>query len=155
MDDVILKPYTEEKLYQKIVLHTHTREDEDLNVYKNNSYDSIGDQYSLEELLSITKGDKEFTLLMLNTFIENATNLLESIKASLYRNDYLSIAESTHRLIPSVEQLGFSNTTRLLKSIERRYLRKESFTNDPKLIEKAINEIALCIESIREARDGI
>jgi signal transduction histidine kinase/CheY-like chemotaxis protein/HPt (histidine-containing phosphotransfer) domain-containing protein len=155
MDDVILKPYTEEKLYQKIVLHTHTREDEDLNVYKNNSYDSIGDRYSLEELLSITKGDKEFTLLMLNTFIENATNLLESIKASLYRNDYLSIAESTHRLIPSVEQLGFSNTTRLLKSIERRYLRKESFTNDPKLIEKAINEIALCIESIREARDGI
>ncbi len=155
MDDVILKPFTEENLYQKIVIHTHAREEEDLNDNQNSRYDYIGDQYNLGELFKITKGDKEFTVLMLNTFIDNSTNLLDRIKSDFDKNDYLSVAESIHRLIPSVEQLGFSSTTKLLKKIERRYLRKKTFTRDPKLIEKAINEIALCIESIKEVRDGM
>ncbi len=155
MDDVILKPFTEEQLYQKIVTHTNVRNDEDLNDYQEPDYNNVENQYSLEGLLKITKGDKEFTVLMLNTFIDNTTNLLERIKSDFSKNDYLSVAESIHRLIPSVEQLGFKKTTKLLKSIERRYLRKNSFTNDPEIIEKAINEIALCIKSIKGARDGM
>lgn len=155
MDDVILKPFTEEQLYLKIVTHTNIRKGEDYSYYQETDYNNVDNQYSLDELLKITKGDKEFTVLMLNTFIENTTNLLERIKSDFEKNDYLSIAEWVHRLIPSVEQLGFNNTTNLLKSIERRYLRKKSFTNDPEIIEKAINEIALCIKSIKEARDGM
>ncbi|MFO7575517.1 MAG: ATP-binding protein [Bacteroidales bacterium] len=153
MDDVILKPFTEENLYQKIVTHTRVRGDEEIDNYHKASYGYMSDRYSLEELLRITKGDKEFTVLMLNTFIDNATISLERIKSDLERNDYLSVAEAIHQLIPSVEQLSFSNTTNLLKRIDRRYLRKKTFSQDPKLIEKAIKYIAFCIESIRVVRD--
>jgi signal transduction histidine kinase/DNA-binding response OmpR family regulator len=153
MDDVILKPFTEDELYQKIVTHTQASLNGDINNHHENSYNYLSEEYNLEQLLRTTKGDKEFTLLMLNTFIDNTTLLLEKVKSDLDRNDYLSIAESIHQLLPSVEQLSFRNTTNLLRRIERRYLRKKAFTNDPKLIEKAIKEIAFCIESIRKVRD--
>jgi PAS domain S-box-containing protein len=155
MDDVILKPFTEDDLYKKIVTHTHLSLNGDVNNNHKASYNYMSDQYNLEELLRTTKGDKEFTVLMLNTFIDNATILLEKVRSDLERNDYLSIAESIHQLLPSVEQLSFRNTTNLLRKIERRYLRKKDFTNDPKLIERAIKEIAFCIGSIQEVRDEI
>ncbi len=155
MDDVILKPFTEDDLYQKIVTHTHETINGGMNNYNETSYGNLSDQYNLEELLRTTKGDKEFTVLMLNTFIDNATILLEKVRSDLERNDYLSIAESIHQLLPSITQLNFQNTTTLLTRIERKYLRKKTSTNDPKLIERAIKEIAFCIESIRKVRDGM
>ncbi len=155
MDDFILKPFTEENLYQKIALHASDRENEGEGGFYNEGLSATGEGDGLEGLMKFTKGDKDFTVLVLTTFIDSGLSLIDKIKADLERDDYQSIAESAHRLIPSMEQLGFINTNKLLKSIERRYLRKKSYTKDPILVEKAISEIALCVASVKETMEAI
>ncbi|WP_162198239.1 ATP-binding protein [Geofilum rubicundum] len=155
MDDFILKPFTEENLYQKIALHASGTKDDGNHDFYDEAGSSATEGEDLEGLLKFTKGDKDFTLLMLTTFMDNSSNLLRQIKFDFERNDYPSIGESAHRLLPSMEQLGFHNTNKLLKSIERRYLRKESFKKDPQLVEKAIGEIAKCIASVKESMEAI
>jgi signal transduction histidine kinase/DNA-binding response OmpR family regulator len=155
MDDFILKPFTEENLYQKIALHASDRPDEEEGDFYNDEFASLDKGDNLESLMKFTQGDKDFTILVLTTFIESGLNLMGKIKADLERNDYSSIGESAHRLLPSMEQLGFLKTNKLLKSIERRYLRKKTYTRDPILVERAINEIALCIASVKETMEAI
>ncbi len=153
MDDFLLKPFTEENLCQKIALHVSDRMEEGFSEQFMEAHQSGGEGDVLEGLMKFTKGDKDFALLMLKTFVESGIDMLNKIKTDFARNDYPSVAESVHRLLPSMEQLGFVNTNKLLKNIERKYLRKESFVKDPALIEMAISEIKSCVESVKETMD--
>jgi HPt (histidine-containing phosphotransfer) domain-containing protein len=152
MDDFILKPFSESDLIEKIAIHS-------IEKYPGHSESkwtgkpiSADKDYNLNELLRITKGDNDYTLLMLDTFLENAKSMLDQMQKSYTRGDYLSIAEAAHRLLPSVEQLGFKKATNLLKRIDARYLKKSKFRKDPKLIEQAMNEMESSIEKISMAR---
>jgi HPt (histidine-containing phosphotransfer) domain-containing protein len=148
MDSIMLKPYEEETLYRKIVAYTTKVEEDHIAVGTKLPADKSTD-YNLEHLLNFTKGDSEFTILMLDTFLESAQNSLKKIKSAYIQNDYNAIAQEAHRLIPSVKQLGLKKTSRLLKKIEQRYLRKKQFRTDPLLIETAINELQKGIKSIK------
>lgn len=153
MDDFILKPFSELDLIKKIAFHSKVAIPEFSETKQGNKLKSAKKDYDLDELLSITKGDKDYTLLMLDTFLENGIKMLDQMKKSYEKNDYLSIAEATHRLLPSVEQLGFKNATKVLKIIDARYLRKSKFHKDPEIIEHAIYEVKSCIEKISIARE--
>lgn len=151
MDDFILKPFRESDLLEKIVAHStgkDSQEPEIISITK-----PVSEDYNLDELLRITNDDNDYTLLMLDTFIDNGKNLLGSIRKAKELGDYKSIAEAAHRLLPSVGQLGFEKATALLKRIDNRYLRKTTFRRDPELIQQAMDELELCIDKIRKARD--
>ena len=143
MDSILLKPYSEDVIYQKILRFAGIwiNEDIDIQHFKRidrNKEEKITD---LSDLQKITKGDKDFTLLMLNTFAENSRNMVKKLRSCLRRNDYGSIGEVSHKLLPSVEQMGFKQTADLLKQIERRYLRKTNVEKDPELIRKTIDQL--------------
>lgn len=152
MNDVLLKPFKEEHLLGKLVNHTFDRinersDNENFSLLENTDPDDI-----LNELLKITKGNNEFTLLMLDAFIDNGRTMKKKIQESLEAKDYIGIAESAHRLLASVEQLGFRKTADLLRLIERRYLKNKNIKEDPQLIEQAIQEIDACIAFVKKAR---
>ena len=154
IDSVILKPYQEETLYQRIVAYA----------LKTNGKSNLVDTrpkpekltgIDLGHLLKFTKGDTDFTLTMLDTFLDSARHSLKKIKSAYRLNDYNTIAEVSHKLIPSVEQLGIKNASGLLKRIERRYLRRKNYRKDPQLIESAIHELQNGIKSIKRYKSKI
>ncbi len=152
MDDVLLKPFKEENLFDKLVIHTLDRLDERPDIAQSAPFDNTDPENNLNELLKITKGNKEFTLLLLDAFLNSGITMKKKIKESLEEKDYSAIAESAHRLLASVEQLGFKKAANLLRLIEGRYLKKKNSKEDPQLIEQAIQEIDACIASIKKAR---
>lgn len=153
MDDFILKPFREEDFNRKIRLHAVDTDNENLANAEIKGQPRVVSGYDLTELLTITKNNKEFTLLMLNTFVDNAENLRGKIIKALDKGDYETIAEVAHRLLPSVEQLGLKHTSSVLRLIESRYLNNRNFHKDPKIIEDAINKLELSISLIRKAKD--
>jgi PAS domain S-box-containing protein len=153
MDDFILKPFREEDFYRKIILHAIDKENDKSKHSVTAGQIGVAPGYDLTELLEITKNNKDFILLMLDTFIDNGVTLLEKIKKAHGRGDYETIAEVAHRLLPSVKQLGLGHTASVLMLIESRYLDKKTYPKDPKLIEDAINKLELSIDLIRSAKD--
>jgi signal transduction histidine kinase/CheY-like chemotaxis protein/HPt (histidine-containing phosphotransfer) domain-containing protein len=154
IDSIMLKPYEEETLYRKIVAYATKVDEDHIAVGSKLPADKSSD-YNLEHLLNFTKGDSEFTILMLDTFLESAQNSLKKMKSAYIQNDYNAIAQAAHQLIPSVKQLGLMKASRLLKKIEQRYLRKKQFRKDPLLIETAINELQKGIKSIKSYKEKI
>lgn len=153
MDDFILKPFREEELIEKIITHSTYKgnwlsEPEQIDKPQGENKD-----YDLGELLRITKGDKDYTLLMLDTFLDNGKNMMNQMRKSYVNADYRAIAEAAHRLLPSFEQLGLNKATELLKQIDTRYLKKSKFRKDPKLIENTLNEMESCMLIISNVRD--
>lgn len=155
MDDFILKPFTETDLIEKIVIHSTDKAIGCFEPQEDSRFQGNDKDYDLSELLRITKGDTDYTLLMLDSFLENGKRMLDQMLHSYNNGDYRSIAEAAHRLLPSVEQLGFKKATSLLKRIEARYLEKSKFRKDPELIEQAIHEVESCLEKISIARNDI
>ncbi|NCA85873.1 MAG: PAS domain-containing sensor histidine kinase [Clostridia bacterium] len=160
MDDVILKPFKEEYIYEKIVLHSSDIpiiETEVQTPIRNLSKETTPTTppFDLSELIHITRGDKDFLLLMLEAFIKNTSELLALIQQNLLDDDYPQIAEAAHRLLPSAQQLGLARVTPLLLKIENRYLRKENYRRDATLIKLCIGEITLGLQLIKDAETKI
>jgi PAS domain S-box-containing protein len=154
MDDVIIKPFKEETVYEMIVKHSVKAPPPSGKNIAGQSDDSQK-EFDLAELNKFTKGSAEFTILMLNTFVENSEQLLTRIKIAYADDDYSGIAEAAHRLLPSFEQLGFKKATTLLKKIDTNYLRKKTIRKDPELIESAIEEISKALKAINHEKSQI
>jgi CheY-like chemotaxis protein len=160
MNDVILKPFKEEYIYEKIVLHssdvpiieTETPKPID-KLSKKTSPTSPS--FDLSELIQITRGDKDFLLLMLEAFIKNTSELHDSMHQNLLEDNYPQIAEAAHRLLPSAQQLGLTKVTPLLLKIENRYLRKENYRRDAALIKNCMREIKSGLQQIKDAEAKI
>ena len=148
IDSIIIKPYQEETLYRKLLAYA-TNVDKDFISFKSKLPTGKSTEYDLKNLLDYTQGDPEYTILMLDTFLESARHSLKMIKSAYKLNDYNAIAEAAHKLIPSVEQLGLKTSSRLLRRIEQRYLKKKKFRKDASLIESAIDELQKGIKTIK------
>lgn len=154
MDDIMIKPFREEDVYEMVV--KHSREIAPLPKKKKKLRGNGNNKsFNLAELEKFTRGDKEFTLLMLDTFIENSEHLLDKIKTAFDEDDYGSIAEAAHRLLPSFEQLGLKEAMAMLKKIDSKFLRKKNIRKDLELIQAAINEIELALNEIKQAKSQI
>lgn len=150
MDSILLKPYSEEMLYQKILKFSKNKETGiqpgSPTILPEAKKDMI---YNLNELLKITKNNREFTLLMLNTFVENSENELKNVKSLLDQKDYEKIGDVAHKLIPSVEQLGITKAAELLKLVEERYLIKKDRQHDYELIRQTVDKLQAGINAIK------
>jgi signal transduction histidine kinase/response regulator of citrate/malate metabolism len=123
IDSVIFKPYKEETLYRKIVAYA-PESHQGARAFEQQPPTDQSAGFDLEHLLDFTKGDIGFTILMLNTFLDSTQQSLKKIQLAYKMDDYVSIAEAAHKLIPSIEQLGFKGISQQLRKIERRYLKK-------------------------------
>jgi PAS domain S-box-containing protein len=152
MDDFILKPFREAELIEKIIAYSDVKEYQSLQTEAGDNARIENADNHLGELLRITKGDKDYTLLMLDTFIEHAQKKLDQIRVAYSKEDYRTIAEAAHLLQPSFEQLGLKKAAGLLKRIDARYLKKSKFRKDPELIDATLKEMESSIKKITLAR---
>lgn len=107
IDDVLIKPYKEVQLYNKIckVLEVDSRiilkESIELKTLEKNQLSD----FDLSELVAVTRGNDDFFNEMIDTFIENATEGIEQLQNAFTANNWKEIREISHRLTPSYKHL--------------------------------------------------
>lgn len=152
VDNVILKPFGEQALLHKILELTY--EVNDFHHVSPLQYpENVKDaDFNLDQLLRITGGEKEFTIVMLNTFIDNTTTLLNTIRTAFSEDDYLSMAEAAHRLHPSTGQLGLKQATMLLEELERNCRNNNAEGVSARLVESITREVNNGLGKVDRAR---
>ncbi len=150
MDSVITKPYKEETILKKIIKYSDN-DIKKLNLTETNIEQKSNEQsFNLDELLDITKGDSEFTLQMLNAFIENGNYLINKMQKELSAENYFEIGKAAHRLKPSMEQLGINKAGELLALVDHKYSINKNKDKDSKLVKTTIIEAKAGVETIKK-----
>ncbi len=155
MDDVMSKPFTEKAIFHKIARNTAAFPDpmppeipQNENLQK-----KVGPDFS--ELLNFTKGNKEFTMVMLNTFIDSATEMQKKLEIAYEAKQSSEIADIVHRLIPSVEQMGLKRTGSLLKKIDLQNKNADTSFMQSGLVISALEELDAGIKAVARAREDL
>ncbi len=154
MDTVMLKPYKEETFVRHIYSAPSPAPNEGKSKTKKAKQPKEPKNkqiFDLQQLREITRGDKDFMQIMLNSFIENGNLMKQKMMDDLEKADFKGIAEAAHRLHPSMEQLGLRNSSQMLKEIEKKYLRKETVNPNPELVKSTIKEVTIAINAISKA----
>ncbi|MGC9344909.1 MAG: ATP-binding protein, partial [Bacteroidales bacterium] len=103
MNDFLIKPFKEINLFSKIceVLNIKT------DISKKSKAEIIlknelsPKPYSLADLKKMSGNDKSFMDNMLNTFIENSENAIQSFQKNLKNKNWEEIGETAHKILPS------------------------------------------------------
>ena len=107
MDAVLIKPYKEINLYNRIcqVLGVDTK----IILKESLELTTLGNEkdidVDLSELKAVTKGNNAFFNEMIDTFIENSQQGMEQFRQALEKENWEEIGEVAHRLIPSYKHL--------------------------------------------------
>jgi len=107
IDDVLLKPYKEVQLYNKIcqVLDVDSKIILKESIQLKHSELIQPLDFDLRELEAVTRENDAFFNEMIDTFIENATEGIEQLQEALEKKDWQAIREISHRLTPSYKHL--------------------------------------------------
>ena len=90
----------------------------------------------LSYLLELGGGDPHFVVEMLQTFLGEIPNMLQSLEACLQTKDKINLAKMAHKMKPNLLMIGLQEEQELARSIE--LLAKESSEPFPtSLIEDA------------------
>jgi len=108
IDDVLIKPYKEISIYNKIckVLGLDSKLILKESIILTEKEDQGVLLYDLSELLSVTRGNQAFFNEMIDTFISNSKEGVRQLRDFFEKENWKDIQETAHRLIPSFKHLG-------------------------------------------------
>lgn len=89
-----------------------------LNLSANSSENSPIEDYSLDKLQRLSGGNINFTIEMLQIYLQNADNDISELKASCAYNNWERTSTLAHKLIPACNYLQLNKLVRPLKDIE-------------------------------------
>lgn len=116
-DDYLPKPFDQKMLYQKI---QNLVRDQRKTLMENNDKKTLTSHkqplINLDYLEQLSEGDKEFTLSMIQYFIDNTPAVIASMKESCQNRDWKTLMNIAHKFKP---QLNFMGITSLLDEVER------------------------------------
>jgi len=154
MDDYIIKPYTEEELFNKIgnVIGVSIEKDRTVgaNLVKTDEKDvDTSLHIDLSDLNKAMRGNKMMINKMLQSFIDNTNGGVDELKAALVNNDWDAIRETAHRLVSSFRYFKIEAASGLLKAIEENVV-NTNYTEIPKQLNslfKQVEGILLAVEN--------
>ncbi|MBS2098992.1 ATP-binding protein [Carboxylicivirga linearis] len=154
MDDYIIKPYTEEELFNKIgnVLGISIAKDRTVgaNLVKTDEKEvDTSLHIDLSDLHKAMRGNKMMINKMLQSFIDNTSGGVDELKAALANNDWDAIRETAHRLVSSFRYFKIEAASGLLKAIEENVV-NANYTEIPKQLNslfKQVEGILLAVEN--------
>ncbi len=73
-----------------------------------------------EALIEFVKEDKEASLTILNSFVEETTLQIDKLKVALDEDDTKAAGDIAHRVLPLIQMMGNETMTGRLKRLERR-----------------------------------
>ena len=155
-DGYLLKPFSEAELYSTLAKHLSSRTDmangtsplrypEPWSMYK-------GHMKNLEE---VARGDLDFMLLMLDTFLDNTREHHILIAESLKREDFQRVGELAHKLMPSFRHLQLDITARQLEYLEKKLLHEKNFERAMEDTEMILESISSCIGQVMQLREEV
>jgi signal transduction histidine kinase/DNA-binding response OmpR family regulator len=160
-DDYMLKPFKENKLYNKIcqllnLEYIDVQEVDAVTDIQENSeknHDLKGkDIFNTSELMTSTGGNKQFFNQMLDTFIKNTEDSVQNIELMYRQEDWEGIAQKAHKAIPSFRYFKLNNLVNDLTRLEELGLHEKNYEPMKTLSVKVKNDITHIIEQAKEAK---
>ncbi len=132
MDDYVTKPFEEKELFNTIVKQLQWEgadKAQRTNIMNNNNYD-------LSNLKALSRGDEDFVRSMVEIFRQQTPPALEEMKEALRRKDYETLAQTAHRIKPSIENMGITQLDGVAREIELAIKTKGNAVDHTKLTQK-------------------
>jgi len=145
MNDYLSKPFTSEKLRNKIFASLKNSKSAAGSNIPNVDRVAIqnGINYDLSYLKELCNNDEAFIKEMVTTFVSTTPKVLTQIEESLAINDYQQISKIAHKLKPSVSFMG-------INKVQQSVIQIESIKGDP-LPERYSQLIRQFVGDIRKA----
>lgn len=143
MNDYIIKPYTEEKLYQKIIeLLGSTQNDEDNSMKdENNVKEKL---YDIATIESISRNNPAFVEKMIVMFVDSVSQDFNILKKEADNNNWQEVGQIAHKLKSTFGNLKVSSVLPYIKELE-------IGTNDPLTnIKKLDDGLLLVLEQMKD-----
>ncbi len=157
MDDYIPKPFNPKNLYTKIARLTgakpgraldpgmsrKTRED------KKRPGSQSAKKYDLSYLSSITQGDEDLKLKMLQTILDEAPEELSRMKALYIGKDWPKLRGAAHKFKSTLIFLGNKKLEAIVKKIEQNAMNENELAKTGDMINFVTENCQLLLEQIR------
>jgi signal transduction histidine kinase/CheY-like chemotaxis protein/HPt (histidine-containing phosphotransfer) domain-containing protein len=120
MNAFLEKPFTEEMLLSTILSvlrETSPAEIPDTENIDGTNVD-FNNKINLQNLVHLAGGDSQFTRQMLITFLETTTRGLQEMKEAATSDQWNTVAELAHKLLPPSRHIGASDLSIYLRKIE-------------------------------------
>ena len=140
MNDYITKPFREFELYnivKKYVFqsnHVNKYDDKKISLSEKKTTDKF---INKTHLLDLSRGNKAFTIEIIELFLKQTPEQLDAIETAIIRNDYKVIQALSHKLKTSVGFMSVRSLLEKLTSMETMALQNEAITD----IQSLFNEI--------------
>lgn len=106
--------------------------------------------YNLKKLNEIAQGDNDFVQDMLITFVENATEEIESIKKLKTLESWTAIAEIAHKLASNFAYLEADSLHALAVNIEKSVILDQNVSSVLEKTEQLCSEGTLLINELKK-----
>jgi HPt (histidine-containing phosphotransfer) domain-containing protein len=110
------------------------------------------DKFSVQELEKAAGNDSDFFNMMIDNFLNNAKNLLESFNTEIRAENWKEIGEKAHKTIPSFKYFGLKNLTAQLEKIESLALWEHRYIDLPDAVALAASQIEVIINQAVQAK---
>ncbi len=154
-DDYLLKPFTEQSLHNKLRKHFSGKVKPRNPQKAYNPRLKQEDRIYLENLESVTKGDKGFMLRMIDTFLDNTAGHYILMEKALEEKDYRRIGEIAHKLVPSFRHLNLNSVAEQLSVVENNLLRNDKHEGSLLLIRDLMRNLRKSMEKIKQVKSGL
>jgi CheY-like chemotaxis protein/HPt (histidine-containing phosphotransfer) domain-containing protein len=118
MNDILLKPFTQDDLLN--IISSHLEETD---------ADLVTNEPDLTNLASLSNGDESFVIHMLDIFLDNSEKDLHALE-NCKDDDFSRIQALAHKMKPPCRHLGLEMTVNTLKEIEEAAALEDSGTID-------------------------
>ncbi len=141
MNDILLKPFREKELYDKLT-EVFEGKKNTINgniipaegvIEKGNGTDPL---YNLDVLEKTSGANKEFVLSMVESFMANNRRNISLMQDYLKQENWEAIGQLAHKMIPSYRYLGVKSSEINLKKIEQLALHDKKFEGITGLVEQ-------------------
>jgi CheY-like chemotaxis protein len=117
---VLPKPFTEYTLFQNLLKNLSIeRGKEDKVGFLHVDEESGASAYQLDELAAMAEGDMEFLTNMLQLFVTNTEEAMESLSVEISKKNGPGIATIAHKTMPPCRHLKLQDMVDLLSALEK------------------------------------
>nr|WP_319399299.1 response regulator [uncultured Carboxylicivirga sp.] len=154
MDDYLIKPYSEEELFNKVCNVLGIQIDTNKKMPKQAIMETEKTPtiiFDFTDLQKATRGNQMMFNKMLQSFIDNTQKGLEELKHGLKQSNWDLLRETAHRMVSSFRYFKLDEASDVLRSIEKSVINKE-FDGIPDKLHVLIDQIEAILEAIEKEK---
>ncbi|HNP45788.1 MAG TPA: PAS domain S-box protein [Panacibacter sp.] len=149
MNDFLSKPFDEEDLVKMIAKWLG----KEINLQggrSNFTKDKSRPMYNLEKIKTISRGNTQFVKKMLQIFITESISSVEQLRENYSLKDYAKIKSISHKMKPSVKNMGIEAITDDILFMENMEVNDENLKKLAVSLEKTVNVLTTVVEQLQE-----